>query len=142
VSISNNTGSLPDLTNINFPSPLSNPLDGDGTSNNGTATAARINGEMASSYADQLTREMQQQQPNFWIQQQQQQQNHQQQHVGMNRQMIPEPLTLHGGGSNHLLRGNSMVSVQVDFTLVKLSSLDNTWCFLFIFCFKCCVSVC
>lgn len=110
VQISNNTGSLPDLTNLNFPSPLSMPLDGDTTSGSGQ----NQNNVGALS--------MQQQQQQRWLQQLQQQQQAQQQQHGdhcMNSTMIPPPLILHGG-SNHLLMGNTMVTIQVSIRILYI----------------------
>ena len=101
IPMSNNTGSLPDLANINFPSPLVTPIDNDLSHGGCSQSSSGISA--CSSMSGGIALHMQQQCLPMVI-------------GGMQRQMVPAPLILQGA-SNQLLSGsNNAPSNQVGTT--------------------------
>lgn len=107
ILISNNTGSLPDLANLNFPSPLMSPLDAEGAS---TQQCSSQDSGILENYISptmNIALQLYQQQ----MSKQQQQQGLPMASAGIQRHMVPAPLVLHG--SNSFLMGGNTVLAQV-----------------------------
>lgn len=120
ILISNNTGSLPDLANLNFPSPLTAPLDADVSSSQ--QCSSQDSGILENCVSPiNITLQLYQQ-----LSEQQQQQSQVQGQglpmasTGIQRHMVPAPLILQGSNS-FLMGGGNAVLAQVGRVVILIS---------------------